>query len=142
MAETAILPFFVYGTLLRGEPNHFHFRKAIIRASAAVLTGATLWNLGPYPMALRGEGEIHGELFEVAAEPYARILPVLDRLEGVNGRAPEIPGGLFHRARCLVTSDGASVEAWVYFGREDLARRGKLIESGDWKKRKLGQGTP
>lgn len=134
--KTPALPFFVYGTLRSGESNHFTFGKTIIRVRDAVLSGADLWNLGPYPMATPGKGEIISEVVEVDQEHYDHVLRALDRLEGVNAREPEKPGGLFYRAQCKILSEGVFTLTWVYFGREDLALRGKIIRSGDWKNRK------
>lgn len=144
--STLHLPLFVYGTLRTGEANHYRFGKTILSAQEAILPHATLWNLGPYPMVTEDEGasnsQVQGELFDISPAHYDRILKSLDRLEGVNYREPEKPGGLFHRARRQVLTEQGQVMAWVYYGRQDLAQRGKIIESGNWKKRQIRQGTP
>ena len=51
------LPFFVYGTLLTGQSNAQLLRGAIARTRAAKLSGAQMFDMGPYPMIIEGEGE-------------------------------------------------------------------------------------
>lgn len=133
----APLPFFVYGTLRTGQPNHFRLERAVLWRRAALWRGVVLWNLGPYPMATRGQGTVHGELIAVPEEGFAAILRALDRLEGVHFQHPERPGGLFHRERVRVECEGETVPAWAYLGREDLAQRGVLVPGGDWTRRAL-----
>lgn len=140
------IPFFVYGTLLRGEANHTRFRGAIERLERATLRGARLFDLGPYPMALETANdadEIVGELIWPVPSRAAHILKSLDRLEGVDGDNPTSRASLFRRelrnARIVGESDGENaqnlVTCYVYFGRETAARRGRFIASGDWRAR-------
>ena len=60
----------------------------------------------------------------------------LDRLESVDGADPENPDALYRRLRCAVLAgdeaENEIVEAWVYFGREAVARRGCWLAGGDW----------
>ncbi len=130
------LPFFVYGTLRAGQCNATLLRGAIARTRLAKLSGAQMFDLGPYPMIIEGEGEVRGELLDIEPEKYAAILRSLDRLESVNGADPENPDALYRRLRCAVLAadegEGEVVEAWVYFGREIVARRGCWLAGGDW----------
>ena len=126
-------PFFVYGTLRAGQPNAHLLRGAIARARPAMLRGAQMWDLGPYPMITEaGEGQISGELLEIEPLRYAATLQSLDRLEGVNGARPDDPRALYRRLKRWVIVEEQPIEAWVYFGREALARRGKWVQGGDW----------
>ena len=129
-------PFFVYGTLRAGQANAHLLHGAIRRSRPAILSGAQMWDLGRYPMIIESDGgQIAGELIEIEAARYAAVLKSLDRLEGVNGAAPQSPAALYRRLRRTVEVEGEMIEAWVYFGRESLARRGRLVENGDWLRR-------
>ena len=129
-------PFFVYGTLRAGQANSPLLRGAITRARPALLRGAQLFDLGPYPMIVEADaGQVWGELLEIESVQHAAILEVLDRLEGVDGADPENPDALYRRLKRRVWVEDETVEAWVYFGRELVARRGRLVENGDWLRR-------
>lgn len=145
------LPFFVYGTLRKGGANSHLWGRQGVTFQPAVLSGAQLWDLGPYPMAIPAPEAIWGELVAVEAAQYSRLLAALDRLEGVDPRDPFSHRGLFRRARCLAhipvggnSLDGRAwwprsaqpIEAWVYWGRPETARRGYQIRSGDWFERR------
>ena len=129
------LPFFVYGTLRAGQSNARLLRGAIARTRLAKLSGAQMFDMGPYPMIVEGENEIWGELIDIEPDKYEVILKALDRLESVNGADPENPDALYRRLRYTVLAEAEIVESWAYFGREILARRGKLIAGGDWLRR-------
>ena len=128
------LPFFVYGTLRAGQSNARLLRGAIARSRDAKLCGAQMFDLGAYPMILEAESqhEIWGELLEIEADKYAAILQSLDLLESVDGANPENSDALYRRLRRFVCVENEPIEAWVYFGREVVARRGCLLARGDW----------
>ena len=127
------LPFFVYGTLRAGQKNAHLLRGAVVQRRPASLSGARMFDLGPYPMIIESDdGAIQGELVEIEAANYSAILRALDVLEGVDGADPENPAALYRRLSRSIEIEGETVAAWVYFGRESLARRGRLVEGGDW----------
>ncbi len=128
------LPFFVYGTLRAGQSNAHLLRGAIARSRGAKLSGAQMFDLGPYPMILESEStyEIWGELIEIEAAKYDAILKSLDHLESVDGNNPENSDALYRRLKRFVVVENEQIEAWVYFGREVVARRGCIVEGGDW----------
>ena len=128
-------PFFVYGTLRAHQSNAHLLRGAIARTRIAKLSGAQMFDMGSYPMIIEGESEIWGELIEIEPDKYDAILKSLDRLERVNGADPENPDALYRRLRCAVLVEAEVVESWVYFGREIVARRGKLVAGGNWLRR-------
>ncbi|MEB3322820.1 MAG: gamma-glutamylcyclotransferase family protein [Synechococcaceae cyanobacterium] len=107
---------FVYGTLKRGHGNH-HWLAGARFAGEAVLPGAVLHDLGPFPMAVPGEGRIHGEVYAVDGG----ILAALDCLEG----CPR----LYQREQRAL-ADGRP--AWVYLGRARQVRHVPPIGSGRW----------
>ncbi|WP_406860787.1 gamma-glutamylcyclotransferase family protein [Streptomyces sp. HUAS MG47] len=136
------LPFFVYGTLRPGEPNHDRFLLGRTAAEEpARLAGALLYDGPGYPYATPGDGRIAGELVTAAPGAYGELLAVLDRLEDYFG--PGHPRNLYERERrdVLRLRDGAAVPAWVYFAAPG-ARPGPLIEGGDWFRRPGRPGPP
>ncbi|MEE1766631.1 gamma-glutamylcyclotransferase family protein [Streptomyces sp. SP18BB07] len=144
-----MLPFFVYGTLRPGEPNHDLFlRGRTVAEEPARMRGMALYDGPGYPYAVEslgdgaGEGrggavEVSGEIVTAAPEDYAELLRTLDRLEEY---APGDPANLYERVeRPATLADGTAVRAWVYVAAPTVAAglraRGKLIESGDWRLR-------
>ncbi|MEV0171361.1 gamma-glutamylcyclotransferase family protein [Streptomyces sp. NPDC050803] len=135
------LPFFVYGTLRPGEPNHDLFlRGRTLREEPARLAGALLYDGPGYPYVVEEPGpEVRGELVTARPEEYAELLAVLDRLEEY---APGDPRNLYERVAREVTrtDDGTSVRAWVYVAAPPVAARlrarGRVIGSGDWTARR------
>jgi gamma-glutamylcyclotransferase (GGCT)/AIG2-like uncharacterized protein YtfP len=136
------LPFFVYGTLRPGEPNHDLFLRGRTRAEEpAHLSGAVLYDGPGYPYAVEEPGGvIRGELVTALDETYGELLAVLDRLEECT--APGDPRNLYDRVvrEAARDTDGAAVRAWVYLAAPPVAARlrasGKLIEGGDWRARR------
>ncbi|MHC3472100.1 gamma-glutamylcyclotransferase family protein [Streptomyces sp. 7R007] len=134
------LPFFVYGTLRPGEPNHDLFLRGRTHAEEpARLSGAVLYEGPGYPYAVeRPGGVVHGELVTARPEEYARLLADLDRLEEY---APGDPRNLYERVprKALRAADGTLTEAWVYLAAPTVTARlrthGRLIASGDWSNR-------
>jgi gamma-glutamylcyclotransferase (GGCT)/AIG2-like uncharacterized protein YtfP len=136
--EAVELPFFVYGTLRPGGPNHALFLRGRTRAEEpARLTGAVLYDGPGYPYAVEepGGGPVRGDLVTPRPEEYAGLLAALDRLEGC------APGGrhhLYDRVARGVTCErgGRTVRAWVYVAAPALAARlrarGTPIASGQW----------
>ena len=135
--EAARLPFFVYGTLRPGGPNHDLFLRGRTRAEEpARLPGAVLYAGPGYPYALEEPGGVvAGEIVTPLPEAYDDLLTALDRLEDY---APGDPRNLYDRvARTVVRdADGAHVRAWVYVAAPAVAARlrarGTPIEGGTW----------
>lgn len=130
------LPFFVYGTLRPGEPNHdLCLRGRTSREVPARLEGAVLYDGPGYPYAVEAPGTVLGDLITARPGAYAELLAVLDELEEY--LAPGHPRNVYERvAREVRPADGTPVRAWVYFAAARVARelraRGRLIVSGDW----------
>ncbi|GHG91939.1 gamma-glutamylcyclotransferase family protein [Streptomyces lanatus] len=134
------LPFFVYGTLRPGEPNHDAFlRGRTLAEEPARWEGALLYDGPGYPYAVEeagaGDRMVYGDLVTARTEEYAALLADLDRLEEY---APADPRNLYERLarKVLRDADGTAVQAWVYVAAPSVAARlrakGSLIESGDW----------
>lgn len=138
----AELPFFVYGTLLPGEPNHDLFlRGRTAGERPAVLPRALLYDGPGYPYAIEGHGRVHGTLLVAAPGIYGELLGLLDHLEEFLG--PGHPRNLYERVVREVelpaqgASDaGESVRAWVYLAAAAVTRSlrtgGVLIPEGRW----------
>ncbi|MEU6756886.1 gamma-glutamylcyclotransferase family protein [Streptomyces sp. NPDC046685] len=134
------LPFFVYGTLRRGEVNHDLFlRGRTASEEPATLPDAALYDGPGYPYALHRPGSaVVGELITAAPDAYGELLAALDVLEEYAG--PGRPGNLYDRtAREALRPDGTAVRAWVYLASPPLARHltqaGVEIPGGDWLRR-------
>jgi gamma-glutamylcyclotransferase (GGCT)/AIG2-like uncharacterized protein YtfP len=107
---------FVYGTLKRGEKNH-HWLEGASWQGEAELNGVLLHDLGPFPMAVIGEGTAFGEVYAVKVRGLAR----LDELEGY----PRL-----YVRQLLSLSDGR--RAWVYLGRPRQVRHAPQVDGGSW----------
>jgi len=107
---------FVYGTLKRGQPNHGRLQGARWLGEAT-LQGAALYDLGPFPMAIAGEGWVGGELYAVA---WAALLQ-LDAFEG----CPRL-----YQRHWLPLDDGR--QAWAYLGQPHQVRHVKRLRGGYW----------
>ena len=107
---------FVYGTLKRGQPNHGRLQGAQWLGQVT-LEGLRLHDLGPFPMAIAGEGRVRGELY---AGPWS-ALPALDAFEG----APRL-----YQRRSLPLADGR--RAWVYVGQPRQVRHVRYLPDGEW----------
>ncbi|MER6155550.1 gamma-glutamylcyclotransferase family protein [Streptomyces sp. NPDC001868] len=137
-----MLPFFVYGTLRPGEPNHDLFLRGRTRAEEpARMPGMVLYDGPGYPYAVEETGAdggvVSGELVTARPEFYAELLRTLDELEEY---APGDPANLYERVeRGAALADGTVVRAWVYVAAPTVAAglraRGKRIEGGDWGRR-------
>ncbi|MFJ8695471.1 gamma-glutamylcyclotransferase family protein [Streptomyces roseolilacinus] len=137
------LPFFVYGTLRPGEPNHALFLRGRTAAEEpARLPGSVLHDGPGYPYAVRGgTGHVAGDLVHAAPGAYGGLLASLDLLEEYHG--PGHPLNLYERRRCDVVRvrDGAPVPAWVYVAAA-RAVPGPRIPGGDWLSRRPLRGVP
>ncbi len=125
------LPFFVYGTLRRGQGNYRLLRGRTVREVRARLTTARLYDIGGLPMAIEGKGQVTGEIMTISPNFYEDMLARLDRLEGVDHEHPD--RGFYRRVICTpFTEDGKSTRAWVYLGTPEYMDNAQYISHGDW----------
>ncbi|MFJ9684703.1 gamma-glutamylcyclotransferase family protein [Streptomyces bacillaris] len=114
---TGELPFFVYGTLLPGEPNHELFlRGRTTGERPAVLPRALLYDGPGYPYAIEGHGRVHGTLLTAVPGVYGELLGLLDHLEEYLG--PGHPRNLYERVVREVELPGESGEGADGPGRD------------------------
>ena len=125
-------PFFVYGTLLPGQPNHYLWGKSIVRMETAVFPHGRLYDMGHYPMMVEQPNEpVKGKLITVSEAAYEAVTSVLDTLEGYN---PDTPHSSAYRRleRVVEMENGRFVTAWLYIGKQRHVRGLPSIPSGDW----------
>ncbi|KKC98270.1 hypothetical protein KY46_19145 [Photobacterium halotolerans] len=111
---------FVYGSLRRGQSNHGLMSRSRYLGDCQ-LAGYAMYDLGPYPAALKqsgSEGVLLGEVYDVDTVTFAE----LDILEGLGEEycreQVETPFGL----------------AWIYLYLQPIDRA-TLIPEGDWSNR-------
>ena len=77
------LPFFVYGTLIPGQPNDHLWGNAIVSAESAILANCQLFDMDYYPMLVEQCGSsVRGKLITVKEDAYLETLTRIDALEG------------------------------------------------------------
>ncbi|NUQ33579.1 MAG: gamma-glutamylcyclotransferase [Planctomycetaceae bacterium] len=115
----ALTRIFVYGSLLRDQPNHAFLHTANFIGTARTMPRYDMVTLGDFPAMLEGGATaIVGELYDVD-QP---TLNELDKLE-------EHPR--FYMRAMIVLETGESVAAYI-LGR-DMAEGLPRIASGDWR---------
>lgn len=137
--DTDQIPFFVYGTLRKGEGNYRRYVAGKTeREHRATLAGYRLYaNDLPCVVEAPEGGTVLGDLFYIRPELYHRVLRTLDMLEEYDP-AQEDPWYVrVRRVVRYVADDGTpgEAEAWVYQGgRRTAASYGAadLVPSGDW----------
>jgi gamma-glutamylcyclotransferase (GGCT)/AIG2-like uncharacterized protein YtfP len=126
-------PFFVYGTLRRGQGNYRRLLAGRTTAEiSATLPGHALYGQGlPYAVAAEASAAVVGDLMFLDAERYDEVLADLDRLEGYRpGRS-----SFYVRQAVTVRIEGGEETAWVYLAGPETARRlsdVERIDGGDW----------
>ncbi|MGM3174680.1 gamma-glutamylcyclotransferase family protein [Dickeya lacustris] len=109
----------VYGSLRRKQGNS-HWMTNAQWLGDHQLEGYELYDLGHYPAAVAGEGEIHCEVYRISSS----ILAELDELK----RAGSV--GAYKR-ELIATPYGS---AWIYLYQRPVTGL-RRITSGDWLQR-------
>lgn len=102
--------FFVYGTLMRGHLRERRWPAKPLAVLAATVQGR-LYDLGPYPGLLPGEGTVAGEYWEFAPVDVPLVQETLDAVEGYQGAQRDL-----YRRRLIECQldDGSSRPAHTY----------------------------
>lgn len=112
---------FVYGTLMShtGTPKAQQLSAEADSLGPATIDGH-LYRISWYPGLAEGGGRVHGEVFRLRA-PQASIV-WLDTYEGIVMDEPDQNRHEYERViRTVTLHSGATLEAWVYLYRKDVA---------------------
>jgi gamma-glutamylcyclotransferase (GGCT)/AIG2-like uncharacterized protein YtfP len=126
-AEATGNKIFVYGTLLANQTNCHVWPHASKEIQPACIE-AMMFDLGPYPAIVEGDGWVLGELHEVEPDKLAATLEALDALEEYDAANPKL--GLYIRKSVPVWTINAMTSAEVYFIQDAaiLAEFGKRYQ--------------
>lgn len=122
---------FVYGTLKQGRPlDRPIFAKLRTNVVEATIKGG-IYNLGWFPtIKLADKGTVQGEVHTFPKEEIAKILNIMDSIEGYNASDPK--RGLYNRHIVDATlPNGKIVKAWAYEYNKDVDPK-KRIKAGVW----------
>jgi gamma-glutamylcyclotransferase (GGCT)/AIG2-like uncharacterized protein YtfP len=129
-------PFFVYGTLIPGQPNDYYWQDCIGEMEEAILSNGRLFDMGSFPMLLEGgdkpvTGRIMYPKRELKDEDYQLLVQRLDSLENYN--PDDVDNSPYYRVlRTVHLIDNEPETAWVYLGRPIYTQGRPLIPDGDW----------
>lgn len=120
--------FFIYGSLRKGEYNHYFIKKDSKFISYAILSGYKLVSFGSYPAIVTSSDEtdvVVGELLQITDQEK------IDKIEGM-----ELDACYKRELKKVKLEDGSEQEAFFYsYKKERLSEKPTFIESGDWAKR-------
>ncbi|PYZ98323.1 gamma-glutamylcyclotransferase [Alteribacter lacisalsi] len=115
---------FVYGTLRKGDVNHFYLNGFDCVREQAWMQG-TLYDTGlGYPAAdTQGKAKVYGELYRIPKEQWE----ALHQLEGYDGSGTS----LYVPETVMVSTDTGKMKASVYIAGSERLKK-EAIECGDW----------
>jgi gamma-glutamylcyclotransferase (GGCT)/AIG2-like uncharacterized protein YtfP len=116
----------VYGELLSGldAPQPPGLKHGLILRGSCWIPGV-LYDLGQYAALVPGNGQVLGELYEVADPGRFEELDWFQTYDRGRTLEPEY-------VRCLVPLIEPEIEAWVYMYGHD-PHGNPRVESGDWR---------
>ena len=108
---------FVYGTLLKGQPNNSLLSNSVFLGQTYTESKFTLVDLGYFPGLLdKGSTSVYGEVYEITDETFEK----LDQLEGY----PTL-----YTRKLINTAAGNDI--WVYIYNKYRTTH-VIIENGNW----------
>lgn len=131
-----VYPFFVYGTLMVGQPNDFLWEACIGSVKSAVFRNGRLYDMGSFPMLTEGSGKkVMGQVMyphtDLSVKAYDLLVQRLDNLE--NYDPEDMDNSPYYRVlRTVFIENTQPVTAWVYLGRPQYTAGRPLINSGSW----------
>jgi gamma-glutamylcyclotransferase (GGCT)/AIG2-like uncharacterized protein YtfP len=129
-------PFFVYGTLMPGQPNDHLWEDCIGRAERGLFRNGRLYDMESFPMLIEGSGKmVEGQVMyphpDLSVKAYELLVQRLDNLE--NHNPEDIDNSPYYRVlRTIFVQDHQTVTAWVYLGRPPYTKGRPLINNGSW----------
>jgi gamma-glutamylcyclotransferase (GGCT)/AIG2-like uncharacterized protein YtfP len=121
---------FVYGSLRKGfqHPAYGYISRYFTLVSDATVKGA-LYDMGPYPAAIPGDGIIIGELYRINnADEFSWAMAQLDDYEGLNTEDGAKP--LYRREPVDAETAGSTERAWIYWFNGEVNPQSR-IATGD-----------
>ncbi len=113
---------FVYGTLLGGRLRFPVWPKNSISIQIACTAGL-MYDLGPYPAIISGNGWIAGEVHRIGDEDWPETIAALDAFEEY--KPHDIATSLYTRQLVDVElADGQVSHAWAYFLQDVTIQNG------------------
>lgn len=129
-------PFFVYGTLLPGQPNDHFWEDKVLDTQPASLSAVHLFAFPSFPMMVASEhasDQVSGQLVWVQPDACNRIMKHIDMLENYDPADHE--NSPYQRVlRTVTTQTGKKVNAWTYLGHPQMVAGLPKIPDGDWLK--------
>lgn len=108
---------FVYGTLKQG--HCYHYLLQAFEAIPAIAPHIDLHNGPDYPFAIRGLGQVYGEVYFINHS----VLQQLDELE-------DHPDDYCRELTPVILPQGQMIQAWIYLNPK--AKLYPPIETGCW----------
>lgn len=127
---------FVYGTLRRGERNHYLLKNAKLLYEQAWTFGQLFDTPYHFPVLYESpNNKIYGELYEITEDE----LKLLDRLEGFEEGKEN---NYYERKIKTIFTDQGCFDAYVYIDTKRHIEVSNEILNGDWKVYQLEQSRP
>lgn len=118
---------FVYGTLRKGERNHYLLKESVCLSDNCWVYGELHDTGYGYPVLKPSRS------FRVVGEVYVVTDEILQNLDALEGYSEGSHDNLYERIIQVVFQDGPIADAFVYVTGTHLQERNHKIESGDWK---------
>lgn len=107
------------------DQGAFHLlAHAVMHSSPAALAGAELFVISWYPLAVPGNGTVHGEVHWLRGDVYDAVLAQLDAYEGDE---------FARQVRSVQLATGEQIPAWVYLGDLPAVRSTLRLAHGNWR---------
>jgi gamma-glutamylcyclotransferase (GGCT)/AIG2-like uncharacterized protein YtfP len=110
------LPLYVFGTLRRGEENHFYLDGKYDRVLPALLRGFR--RSEPLMIVRDAAGQVDGELYFLRSDLYDAALRGCDDLEGIP--PGQTAGPEYQRLEVRVETAEGTLSAWAYVHPDTL----------------------
>lgn len=118
---------FVYGSLLSGLGNHRLLETSKKLGVTKTPEGFDMLDLGYFPGAIKGQGVLIGEVYEVDDV----VLKDLDRLEGYHDKNNN-HNNMYNRIEIETEFGKAYIYIYELYSNNNAFKRA-IVEDGDWR---------